>query len=100
MAVKAPSQVGELIAAAIVARRRISFAYHGERRLAEPQCLGLTATDAETVRCYLPHGGKASEPLFTVSKMSDFAVLDEHFTKPGPNYKRGDSAMKTIFAEL
>jgi len=32
--------------------------------------------------------------------MSDFVVLDEHFTKPGPNYKKGDSAMRTIFAEL
>jgi hypothetical protein len=100
VAVKAPSEVGELIIAAIEARRRISFTYHGERRIAEPQCLGLTATNAETMRGYLPNGGKVPEPLFTVSKMSGFVVLDEHFTKPGPNYRKGDSAMKTIFAEL
>jgi hypothetical protein len=99
-AAAAPSKVGALIVASIKARRRISFIYHGERRIAEPQCLGLTATNAETLRGYLPAGGKISEPLFAVAKMSDFVVLDEHFTKPGPNYKKGDSAMRTIFAEL
>jgi hypothetical protein len=35
-----------------------------------------------------------------VAKMSDVVVLDDRFSKPGPNYKKGDSAMKTIFAEL
>ena len=35
-----------------------------------------------------------------VAKMSDLVVLDDHFSRPGPNYKKGDSAMKTIFAEL
>jgi hypothetical protein len=99
-AAKAPSKVGQMIIASIKTKRRISFTYHGQRRVAEPQCLGFTATDAETVRGYLPNGGKATEPLFTLSKMTDFVVLDEHFTKPGPHYKKGDSAMKTILAEL
>jgi hypothetical protein len=38
--------------------------------------------------------------LFDVAKMSDLVALDEHFTRPGPNYKRNDSAMTTIFAQL
>jgi hypothetical protein len=52
------------------------------------------------LRGYQLSGGKVSEPLFAVAKMSDLVVLDEHFSKPGPNYKKGDSAMKTILAEL
>jgi hypothetical protein len=80
--------------------RRVAFTYRGRRRVAEPQCLGFTFTDSETLRGYLPNGGKVPEPLFTVAKMSDFVVLNEKFTKPGPHYKKGDSAMKTIFAEL
>jgi len=52
------------------------------------------------LRAYLPRGGRISEPLFTVAEMTDFVVLDEHFTRPGPNYKKSDSAMKTILAEL
>jgi hypothetical protein len=27
-------------------------------------------------------------------------VLEERFEKPGPNYKREDSAMREIFAQL
>jgi hypothetical protein len=38
--------------------------------------------------------------LFDVSKIEDLVMLDETFTKPGPNYKKNDSAMKTIIAQL
>ena len=41
--VPVPSQVGEVIAAAITGKRRLSFTYHGRRRVVEPQCLGLGA---------------------------------------------------------
>jgi hypothetical protein len=96
----APSKLGVEIIASIKAMRRIAFTYHGQRRVVEPQCLGFTFTDTETLRGYLPHGGKVPEPLFRTAKMSAFVVLDEHFTRPGPHYKKGDSAMKTILAEL
>jgi hypothetical protein len=32
--------------------------------------------------------------------MEDLVVLDQRFTRPGPNYKKNDSAMKIIFAQL
>jgi hypothetical protein len=35
-----------------------------------------------------------------VSKIHDLVALDERFTMPGPNYKKNDSAMTTIFAQL
>jgi len=38
--------------------------------------------------------------LFNLEKMTDITLLDEHFTQPGPNYKKNDSAMKIIFAQL
>ena len=95
-----PSPVGERIIAAIKERRRLSFSYHGQRRFVEPQCLGFTAKNLESLRGYLPHGGEVSERLFTIAEMSDLIVLDEHFSKPGPHYTKGDSAMKVILAEL
>jgi hypothetical protein len=99
-AARAASKVGEELIACIKARRRVAFTYHGQGRVVEPQCLGFTFTDTESLRGYLPNGGRVSERLFTVAEMTDFVVLDEHFTKPGPHYKNGDSAMKTILAEL
>ena len=96
----APSKVGEVIAAAIAGRRRLSFTYNERRRVVEPQCLGLGAKGSELLRGHQISGGAEPEPLFAVAKMADFVVLDEHFSRPGPNYKKGDSAMKTIFVEL
>ena len=100
LAAPAASRVGLDLIAAIATMRRVAFTYHGQRRVAEPQCLGFTSTGKETLRAYLPRGGRISEPPFTVAEMTDFVVLDEHFTRPGPNYKKSDSAMKTILAEL
>ena len=99
-AVEAPSPVGGVIAASIAAKRRLSFTYNGRKRLVEPQCLGLGAKGNELLRGHQLSGGAEAEPLFMVAKMSDVVVLDDRFSRPGPNYKKGDSAMKTIFAEL
>lgn len=54
----------------------------------------------ELLRIHQLQGGKASEPLIDVAKIDSLEMLDEHFDKPGPNYKRNDSAMKVIFAQL
>ena len=98
--VPAPSKVGEVIAAALQAKRRLSFTYNGRPRILEPQCLGVGAKGNELLRGHQISGGMEAEPLFTVAKMSDVVVLDDRFSRPGPNYKKGDSAMTTIFAEL
>ena len=96
----APSPTGEVIAASIAAKRRLSFTYNGRMRLVEPQCLGLGAKRQRAFARTPAQRGHGGEPLFMVAKMSDVVVLDDHFSRPGPNYKKGDSAMKTIFAEL
>jgi hypothetical protein len=88
-----------LLCTAIHLRRRISFNYHGRLRVAEPQCYGISTAGKEALRVFLIRGVR-SEPLFTVTEMQDIKLLDETFERPGPNYKKDDSAMKSIFCQL
>jgi hypothetical protein len=89
-----------VIAQSILEKRRLRFSYHGRTRLAEPQCYGVGAKGTELLRVHQIEGGAQREPLFDVAKMQDLVLLDEVFTRPGPNYTRNDSAMKLIFCQL
>ncbi|HET7527444.1 MAG TPA: hypothetical protein VFK10_15990 [Burkholderiaceae bacterium] len=81
--------------------QRLRFIYSGKARLAEPQCYGIGHRGTELLRVYLLQGvGQQAESLFDVAKISDLRMLDETFSRPGPNYKENDSAMKIIFAQL
>ena len=92
--------MNQIIVDAIENKLRISFTYNGKPRIAEPQCYGVGHKGTELLRVYQPQGGSEQEPLFNVAKIEDLGTLDQHFTRPGPNYKKNDSAMKTIFAQL
>jgi hypothetical protein len=92
--------VNQVIVDAINSKRRLSLTYSGKPRIAEPQCYGIGNKGTELLRVHQIQGGEQREPLFDVSKIRNLIALDERFTKPGPNYKRNDSAMKTIFAQL
>jgi hypothetical protein len=86
---------------AIDGRLRISFVYHERERVAEPQCYGISTAGNEVLRAYLIKGRSGQpEPLFTVTEMKGLKLLDQTFTRSGPNYKRGDSMMKHIFCQL
>jgi hypothetical protein len=85
---------------AIEQRRRLHFVYNGKARLVEPQCYGIGTKGTELLRVHQLRGGREREPLFDVARISELAVLDQVFERAGPNYKKGDSAMKTIFAQL
>ena len=85
---------------AIEHKRRLRFSYNGRTRLVEPQCYGIGARGTELLRAHQLQGGQQREPLFDVSRITDLEVLNDVFDRPGPNYKRDDSAMKTIFAQL
>ena len=89
-----------VIAQSVVEKRRLRFSYHGRIRLVEPQCYGVGHKGTELLRAHQIQGGTQREPLFDVSKIDDLVLLDEVFTRPGPNYKRDDSAMKTIYCQL
>jgi hypothetical protein len=90
----------QLILASIRTRHRLRCLYNGRVRIVEPQCYGTGTKGTELLRVHQLQGGDQREPLFDVSKIEDLVMLDEIFTKPGPNYKRNDSAMKTIIAQL
>jgi len=92
--------MNQTIVESIQRRQRLRFTYNGKTRIVEPQCYGIGTKGTELLRAHQVHGGEQREPLFDVSKISDLAAIDEFFTKPGPNYKRNDSAMKTIFCQL
>ena len=92
--------MNELLVSAIQQKRRLRLKYNGKERLVEPQCYGIGTKGTELLRVHQLRGGVEREPLFTVSKIEGLELLAEVFQQPGPNYKRGDSAMKTIFAQL
>jgi hypothetical protein len=94
------NNMNEIIADAIRKRRRLRFTYNGKTRLVEPQCYGIGFKGTELLRVHQIQGGTQREPLLDVSKIDNLVALDEVFTKPGPNYKKNDSAMKTIFCQL
>jgi predicted DNA-binding transcriptional regulator YafY len=92
--------MNQTIVESIQSRRRLRFTYNGKTRIVEPQCYGVGRKGTELLRAHQLKGGVQREPLFDVSKIRDLVALDEFFTRPGPNYKRNDSAMKTIFSQL
>ena len=91
---------GNLIDLAIREKRRLRFIYHGTIRVVEPQCHGIGHRGTELLRAHQLEGGPQAEPLFDVSKISALQLLHERFDKPGPNYKRNDSAMREILSQL
>jgi hypothetical protein len=96
----AAGAMNRTIVDAINSKRRLSFTYNGKRRIVEPQCYGTGTQGTALLRAHQIEGGQQPEPLFDVSKIRDLVALDQHFTRPGPNYKRNDSAMKIVFAQL
>ena len=71
------------------------------KRVGEPQCYGIGTRDKELLRVFLIEGiTREREPLFSVTGIEELELLDQTFKRPGPNYKKNDSAMKRIFCEL
>lgn len=96
----AVNDIHRILVSAIEQKRRLRLRYDNRARLVEPQCYGIGTSGSELLRVHQLRGGKVREPLFSVSKIGDLEVLDEVFIRPGPNYKKDDSAMKIIFAQL
>ncbi len=85
---------------AVEGRRRLRLQYHGRTRLVEPQCYGIGNRGTELLRVHQLQGGAQREPLFDVAKIVGLEVLGETFDRPGPHYRRDDSAMRVIYAQL
>lgn len=89
---------------AIRDKQLLSFTYDGLPRLVEPHTVGLSTAGNPVMRCFQVRGShkKAGHDwdLVNLEKIVGLAVTGEHFACPRPGYKRGDSAMSTIYAEL
>jgi hypothetical protein len=90
-----------LICEAIKNKQRLQFSYNGKTRIVEPQCYGIGTKGTELLRGYEVAGNvEKTNKLYDLTKVVTLISLNEFFTSPGPNYQKGDSAMKTIFCEL
>lgn len=92
--------MNQMLVRAIEQKRRLRFLYNGKIRVVEPQCYGMGTRGTELLRAHQLQGGREREPLFDVARMADLEMLEEVFVRPGPNYKKDDSAMTSIFAQL
>ena len=94
------SLYAQILCGAIANKQRIVFYYHEKERVGEPQCCGISTAEKEVVRVHLIKGGSRPEQLFEVGRIKSLEVLNEFFSKPGPNYKENDMAMRLIFCQL
>jgi hypothetical protein len=98
--------MSQKIISAIKNKQTLSFTYDGHHRVVEPHTYGLTTTGKESLRAYQVQGGYASshnnEPwhLFTLSKMIGLQCTGNGFDGARNGYKREDSAMQQIYAQL
>ena len=94
------------IVSAIRNQQTLSFTYNGQPRVVEPHTYGVTTTGKESLRAYQTQGGHASshrnEPwhLFSASKMVGLRCTGITFNGARQGYKRTDSAMQNIYAQL
>ena len=91
---------------AINERRLISLDYEPGGRIIEPHAYGESSEHNGLVRAFQVSGASASGEhvnwkLLRVDKITRFKLLDDRFSGPRPDYRRGDKAMKGgIYAEL
>jgi hypothetical protein len=92
------------ITKAIKHKQLLSFTYDGFARTVEPHTFGITRKGLRMLCAFQVGGGGNSSnegwKMFSENGMSDVVALDEHFTKPRPEYKQGDGFFKSIIAEL
>lgn len=89
---------------AICTKQLLSFTYGGLPRLVEPHAVGLSTAGNQVMRCFQVGGShkKAGHDweLVKLEKIVGLVATGKYFAGPRPGYKRGDSAMSTIHAEL
>lgn len=94
------------ICKAIQERKLVNFLYEGLERVVMPAAHGSHASTGNlSLRGYQTDGRSSSGNLpgwkmFTVSKISNFRILDDKFAENPPEYKRGDSDISPLHCEL
>ena len=93
------------ITAAIQNRQPLRFFYDGHMRIVEPHTYGVDVRGHDALRAYQVAGGSSSGEfigwkLFHVSEMGAITLLEDRFSGPRAEYKRGDKVFRTIVAQL
>ncbi|HZY79132.1 MAG TPA: hypothetical protein VFE50_06405 [Cyclobacteriaceae bacterium] len=94
------SENGKIICEAISKMQRLGFVYNGKPRVAEPQFYGIGNKGHEQVRVYQVNIKPHQEKLLDVAKIQRLELLQESFTKAGPNYNPNDSAFRVEICKL
>lgn len=94
----------QTIISAIRNRECLSFTYGGLFRLVQPVAVGVSTAGHAVLRCYQVAGGHVRPGhdwnFCELAKMSNLKPTGEHFVGEPPGYRRGDSGMIRIYAEL
>lgn len=91
---------------AINGHHLVSFSYEGLERVVIPAAYGLNhRTGNELVRAYQVAGQDATRripawSLFNAANVVGASLTGEHFEGHPPGYRRNDSAMDVIYAQL
>lgn len=84
--------------------QELTFTYSGIDRVVEPHAIGISRTGKEVLRCFQTRGGHVTPghewDLCELSKISNLGISGVSFQAARPGYKRGDSHMISIFAQL
>jgi len=82
----------------------ISFIYDQQYREVEPHCYGVSTKGNELLRAFQIAGysssGKMGWKLYDLSKTENIQITDGFFDESAFGYKRGDSAISTIYCEI
>lgn len=95
--------MNSIIISAINNKSLLSFTYHGDRRVVEPHTYGCDGKQVEKLSAWQISGKPLDKPdwrLFELSDMQMLQLLDQHFSNTRHGYKRNDSRMQTIYAQL
>ena len=96
--------MNQLITDAINTLQVLKFTYSGIDRVVEPHAIGISRTGKVLLRCFQTLGGHVTPghewDLCELSKISNLRVSGDSFQGPRPGYRKGDSRMVSIFAQL
>lgn len=95
----------EQLKSAVLKLNLVVLRYDGFTRTVEPHALGRGKEGHFLLRCWQVSGGSVSGErtgwkLLRCDEMSGVEVLSEQFATSRPGYKRGDSHMALIVAEI
>lgn len=94
----------QTIISAIYNREYMTFSYDGIRRVVQPATVGISSAGNDVLSCYQVAGGHVKPnhdwDLCILSKIRNLELSGEQFSGVPPLYKRGDSRMTHIYAQL